>query len=154
MQLKLPGETNWLGRVIAVRLSAGQALKNKRRAKQKARLTQRKLDPRSLEATHFVMVFTTVKRSLLSPAQTLVLYRARWQVELTFKRLKQLLEMGHLPHKDRAAALAWVNAKLVVALLMEEVLRRNAENFPLSPDAPTALAVRSTAGEVSDQRGA
>ena len=47
-----------------------------------------------------------------------------------FKRHKQLLQLGHLPHKDPLAARSWIHAKLVVALLLER-LYRNADS--LSP---------------------
>ena len=58
----------------------------------------------------------------------LELYRFRWQIELAFKRLKQLLALGQLPHKDPCAAKAWILAKLTVALLLE-TLYRNASSF-------------------------
>ena len=60
---------------------------------------------------------------MLKPAEVLELYRYRWQIELAFKRLKQLLKLGRLPHKEPAAARAWILAKLVVALILETLYR-------------------------------
>ncbi|HTP30513.1 MAG TPA: transposase [Anaeromyxobacteraceae bacterium] len=83
----------------------------------------KKPDPRSLEAAHFVMIFTTLPAATLAAADVLELYRFRWQIELAFKRLKQLLKLGHLPHKDARAAQTWILAKLVIALLLETLYR-------------------------------
>ena len=74
------------------------------------------------------MLFTTVPPERLEAAAVLDLYRFRWQIELAFKRLKQLLRLGHLPHKDPLAAQSWILAKLVIALLLER-LYRNAHAF-------------------------
>jgi len=42
-----------------------------------------------------VIVFTTLQAE--SVAQVLEFYRLRWQIELAFKRMKTLAQLGHLP---------------------------------------------------------
>jgi hypothetical protein len=116
------------GRVVATKLPAPVAAKAERRAAKTSTKKGKKPDPRSLEAAHFVMVFTTLPEMLLAAGDVLELYRYRWQIELAFKRLKQLLKLGRLPHKDPRAAEAWILAKLVVALVLE-TLYRNARAF-------------------------
>jgi len=116
------------GRVIAVRLPRPVAEKSIRRAAKEARRRSRRVDPRTIKAASFVMVFTTLTPNDLGAAEVLDLYRCRWQIELAFKRLKQLLKLGRLPHKEPTAARSWILAKLVVALLLEN-LYRNAESF-------------------------
>lgn len=111
------------GRVIATRLPAPVAAKAERRAAKISAKKRHQTDRRSLEAAHFVMVFTTVPAALMPPSDVLELYRFRWQVELAFKRLKQLLKLSRLPHKDPRAAQGWILAKLVVALLLETLYR-------------------------------
>ena len=111
------------GRVIATKLPAPLAAKAERRAAKVATKKHRAPDPRSLEASHFVMVFTTLPATLLAAADVLELYRFRWQIELAFKRLKQLLKLSRLPHKDPRAAQGWILAKLVVALILETLYR-------------------------------
>jgi hypothetical protein len=118
------------GRVIATRLPAPLAAKAERRAARLANKKHHVPDPRSLEATHFVMVFTTVPATLLAAADVLELYRFRWQIELAFKRLKQLLKLSRLPHKDPRAAQGWILAKLVVALILETLYRTAAAISP------------------------
>ncbi len=72
---------------------------------------------------------STVAAEQLSTRDVLELYRARWQVELCFKRLKSLLQLGHLPKKTDASARAWIEGKLLTALLIEH-LATEARFFP------------------------
>ncbi len=116
------------GRVVATRLPAPLAAKAQRRATRRASNKGKKVNPRTLQAAHFVMIFTTLPATLLSAGSVLELYRYRWQIELAFKRLKQLLKLGRLPHQASDIARSWILAKLVVALLLER-LYRNARVF-------------------------
>jgi hypothetical protein len=116
------------GRVVAIRLPHPVGERSERRVQRKAGRNAVRLDPWSLEAAHFVMLFTTLPAELLRADEVLELYRCRWQIELTFKRLKQLLKLGRLPHQEPRAARCWILAKLVVALLLE-TLYRNAATF-------------------------
>lgn len=110
-------------RVIATKLPAPVAAKAERRAAKTSLKKHKRPDARSLEAAHFVMVVTTLPVALLAATDVLELYRFRWQIELAFKRLKQLLKLSRLPHKDARAAQGWILAKLVVALLLETLYR-------------------------------
>jgi len=111
------------GRVITTKLPAPLAAKAERRAAKASVKKHAHTDPRTLEAAHFVMVFTTVPAALMPALDVLELYRYRWQIELAFKRLKQLLKLSRLPHQDPLAARGWILAKLVVALLLETLHR-------------------------------
>lgn len=110
-------------RVVAVRLPVPVADKAQQRVRSNARRKHKKADSRSFAAAQFVMIFTTLPPSRLSAHDVLELYRHRWQIELAFKRLKQLLKIGRLPHKDPRAAQGWILAKLVVALLLDTLFR-------------------------------
>ena len=129
------------GRVVALRLPAPLAAKATRRAERASYKKGKKPDPRSLEAAQFVMVFTTLPEKLLSASSVMELYRYRWQIELAFKRMKQLLKLGRLPHQDPVVARTWILAKLVVALLLE-TLYRNARTL-----SPWGHSIASYAGE-------
>jgi len=120
VRVPVPGRKPVKGRVVAMRLPARNAREFRRKIKHDAERKHRRLDPRSWEAAQLVMLFTTVPDSLLTADEVLSLYRGRWQVERTFHLLKQLLKLGHVPHRVRQAALAWIQAKLVVALLVEK----------------------------------
>jgi len=110
-------------RVIALRLPAPLADKACARAEKQSRKKGKVPDPRSLVAAQFVLLFTTLPDEVLGASDVLELYRCRWQIELAFKRMKQLLQLGNLPHQDRVVARTWIMAKLVVALLLETLVR-------------------------------
>jgi len=116
------------GRVVAIRLPAPLAANATRLMRRNSQRTQQHLTKRSLEAAHFILIFTTLSRDALDAAGVLELYRGPWQIELVFKRLKQLLTLGHVPHKHPAVARGWISAKLVASLLLE-TLYRNARSF-------------------------
>ena len=118
------------GRVVAVKLPAPLAAKAKRKATREATKKGRIPDGRSIAAAQLVMVFSTLPEERLSHSNVLDLYRCRWQVEIAFKRLKQLLRLGRLPHQNAQAARSWILSKLVVALLLETMFRNASAFFP------------------------
>ena len=68
----------------------------------------------------------------------------RWQIELVFKRLKSILQLGHLRKIDPDSTRSWIEGKLFVALLLESLLHQ-AESFfpwgfPLDSSPPLPLA--------------
>lgn len=130
VELLAPGGKPIQGRVVATKLPAPLAAKAERRVEKTSSKKGLTVDARSLAAAHYVMIFTTLPAKVLAKVDVLELYRYRWQIELAFKRLKQLLKFGRLPHKDPRSAQAWILAKLLVALLLEN-LYRNART--LSP---------------------
>src|ERR1700745_4371244 len=82
----------------------------------------------------YVIVFTT--SSCGSTVHVLRSYRMRWQIELVFKRLKSLAQLGHVPkHDDRSSRVAlW--GKLLVTLLAQKLIRIGRDispsGYPLS----------------------
>lgn len=76
---------------------------------------------RTLEAAEYIFMLTTVRRSELRAREILELYRARWQIELVFKRLKSLLRLGEIPTETGASSRAWLQGKLLTALLTERL---------------------------------
>ena len=109
----------------AVRKSAAAA----ERAKEELRRERGEgLQPETLELAEYVVVLTSFSPKELSALQALSLYRGRWQIELVFKRLKQLLGIGDLAKYDPDSARAWMQAKLLTALLIER-LEREARFF-------------------------
>jgi hypothetical protein len=55
--------------------------------------------------------------------QVLELYRARWQIEQVFYRLKSLFGFGEIPNKNPDAVMAWFYGKLLLAALCEAIVR-------------------------------
>lgn len=129
--IQLVGETGsapLMGRIVAVKLPAPLAQKARKRIQAINRRKRRKTNPKTLIAAQYIFLFTTIPQELLSAKAILDLYRFRWQIELAFKRLKQILKLGRLPHNDPLAAESLILLKLIVALLLE-VFYRNAAHF-------------------------
>ena len=107
--------------LCAIRKTELAAERAKEKARRKAQRQQVQLQPETLEFCAYVLVLTNLEESPWSAAKVLELYRCRWQVELAFKRLKSLLSLGYLPKKDPASARAWMQLKLLIALVTEKL---------------------------------
>jgi len=71
----------------------------------------------------FIVVVTNLDDSV-SAEEVLDAYRLRWQVEIYFKRLKSILGFGELPKRREGSVIAWLNGKLMIALLIEIVISK------------------------------
>ncbi|MBV8122360.1 MAG: IS4 family transposase [Alphaproteobacteria bacterium] len=126
------------GRVCAIKKSQTAAERARAKAERESRRGGHQVQPETLEAAEYIFVFTTLAADIPAPA-ILEMYRGRWQVELAFKRLKSLLALGHLKKVDPQGAKAWLQGKLLVAILIETLIAL-AERFfpwgyPLVPDS-------------------
>jgi Transposase DDE domain len=107
-------------RVCAYRKTLTQTLAAQEAIQREAARKRRQIKPETLEAAGYVIVLTTL---LQPPAEAIMeFYRRRWQIELAFKRLKSLLQLGHLKRNDPDGAKAWLQGKLLVACLIETLL--------------------------------
>jgi len=133
-------------RVCAYKKTLAQTLAAQEAIRQQATKKRREVKPETLEAAGYVIVLTT----LMQPSAEAIMefYRRRWQIELAFKRLKSLLQLGHLKKIDKDGARAWLQGKLLVACLIETLIL-TAERFSpwgyprdqrTSPAAALALA--------------
>ena len=115
----------WDARVCAVRKSvmAAESAKKKLLAAASRRQSGAVRET-TLEFAEYIFILVTIPRTDIGAREALDLYRARWQVELCFKRLKSLLRLGHLPKKTDASSRAWIQGKLLTALLIEALADR------------------------------
>ena len=144
--LKLPGQvasTNlWLEgpqnkgekrtslRVCAIRKSIeaeALAQQKQRRKAQRAGTEAREV---TLEYGAWIVVVTTLPEEEYPADEVLQWYRIRWQIELAFKRLKSLADVGHLPKKDAASCRSWLYGKLLISLLTDKIQRHAASLSP------------------------
>jgi hypothetical protein len=141
--VKGPSGQWYRGRVVAVRRSRAATLREIRRQRRMANSRERRLGQRATAMANYVLVWTSLPASELSNQDVLAYYRHRWQLELVFKRAKSIMGLGQLPKKSDASSRAWLNGKLLVAMLVER-LWESAESF--SPwgyalgDSPQPLA--------------
>jgi hypothetical protein len=122
------------GRLCAVRKSDWAIQQAHRRLQRRASKKQMITRPGTLELAKYVIVFTT--HSSGSTAEVLRYYRMRWQIELVFKRLKSLAQLGHVPKHDDRSSRAWLYGKLLVTLLTQKLIRIGRDispsGYPLS----------------------
>ena len=116
------------GRVVAVRRSRAAALRELRKQRKNAKSRERHAGKQARAMAHYVLLWTSVPGAELSDRMVLRYYRCRWQLELVFKRAKSIMGLGQLPKKSDPSSRAWLNGKLLVALMVEK-LWAMAESF-------------------------
>jgi hypothetical protein len=139
------GQTPIAGRLCVVRKSQAAITRAQAKVRRTASHNGTVVQEETLFHAQFVMVFTTATE--FAPEAVLEIYRLRWQIELTFKRFKQLAQLGHLPKEDPESSQAWLYGKLFVALLAQRLIQ-HAESFspwgyevaPASEPKPLARA--------------
>jgi len=134
------------GRVCAIKKSRQAAQRARKRALQESKRKGYKTSPETLEAADYTFVFTTLDRRF-SSATILEMYRARWQIELAFKRLKSIMGLGHLKKTDMEAAKAWIHGKVLVAFLIQAMIAAG-EVF-----SPWGYPLQEQAKSLSMERG-
>lgn len=100
-------------RLIAVKLPPAVARANRRRIRQRAKQKGRKRNATTIFLAGWVVLVTTLDAAQWSAATVARLYRARWQIELVFKRMKQMLALGVVRGTDVTTVEATVRARLV-----------------------------------------
>ncbi len=110
------------GRICAIRKTREAIEIAHKKLRRRASRKGHTLKLETLDYAKYVIVFTTFPEREFSASDVLEWYRIRWQVELVFKRFKQIAQMGHLPKHDDESAKAWLYGKLFVALLTESLV--------------------------------
>lgn len=129
-------------RLVVQRLAADAAERNTRRAGRKSRRQGKTLHDNTRRAAGFVLLVTSLDAARCPAADVLALYRLRWQIELVFKRLKSILGLDRLPADDPDLARAWIYAKLIAALLLEDIAGQVLDSPPCGDrSAPDRLAL-------------
>lgn len=111
------------GRICALRRSKTATEMELKRIRRSNARHGRKPGVKALEAAKYTCIFTTVDASVLSATDVMELYRTRWQVELAFKRMKSLLNFGHLPKHNNDSSRAWLFGKLLMGLLADSTIK-------------------------------
>jgi len=109
-------------RVCAIRKNREAIRLAQKKLRRRASKQGNKLRPETLVFAKYVTVLTTFPEQHFSAAEVLEWYRIRWQIELVFKRFKQIAQLGHLPKHDDESAKAWLYGKLFAALMTERII--------------------------------
>jgi len=128
-----------------VRKSEAAIVLAQKKLRRKARKEGWQLQPESLIYAQYVMVLSTFPKATYDTQRVLEAYRLRWQVELVFKRLKQIAQLGHLPKHDQESSQAWLYGKLFVALLTEKLIQAASAFSPWGYEFPDEKGAQSLA---------
>jgi hypothetical protein len=118
------GWCRWAGqrypvRLVAAKLDPTATRRARRRARRKAQKAGRTITAPTLTVAGWLLLITTLDAGTWSTADVLYVYRARWQVELVFKKMKQLLRLNQIRSTHRTSVEATVRALLIAWALHE-----------------------------------
>lgn len=118
-------------RLVACRLPQEAADRNRYRIIRAARKKGKTVDQRTLYAAGFVILVTNLPKALWDAEQVIELYRIRWQVEVLIKRFKSVMHLDHLRAQDPALAQVYLLAKMLAALILDELTDQVATRYPI-----------------------
>jgi hypothetical protein len=131
-------------RLVIRRKTPEQAAAEQKRLLKDAKKRGKQPDPRSIEAAKYILLLTSLPAAVFPPTDILALYRFRWQIELAFKRFKSLAGLDELPAKNPELARAWIYARLIVAIIAEQIAGHVPDSSPSghgnTSGKPVALA--------------
>jgi len=129
-------------RIVAMKKDEKAIEQNKQRMARKVSKKQQKAaQADTIELNEYIIIATSLD---YSNEQILELYRARWQIEQVFYRLKSLFGYGEVPSKNADTVKAWFYGKLFLAALCERVLR----TLSFSPEDDEAFIVDIVGAEL------
>lgn len=121
--VRIHSDPQWIpGRVCAIRKSRSAIERAHKRLREKQQ-NGKSVGELTWKYAEYVLVFTTLSGEAATTRQVLECYRLRWQIELVFKRLKSIAQLGHLPKHHDQSSRAWLYGKLLVALLTQKLAR-------------------------------
>ena len=139
-------------RLIILRKPPEAAARSRARARSASRRGGNRVQPQTLRTADVVMLVTSLDQARYPAADVLAIYRLRWQVELAFKRLKSLLEFNKLPARDASLARSWLFAKLLLALLLEDLDQDLLDAPPCANHDQAPVAVATDQDALPDPR--
>ena len=119
--IKLPISGFTQLRICAIRIPDEKLENVKRKNKRNDSKKQRQTSVEALKMSEYVVVITALPTTI-SASDIISIYQLRWQVEIFFKRLKSIMDFGNVPLKREDSIHAWLNGKLLISLLIEQML--------------------------------
>jgi hypothetical protein len=115
----LEGHDPVLVRLLVRPLPADRAAEARRRLRRNATKKGRTPSAFALELAGYCCLLTTLPEAVASDDVVWELYRIRWQIELFFKRCKNLLHLDALRADDPQLVRAYCTTKLIEVVLIE-----------------------------------
>ena len=154
-QMVLLGNVHRLkSRLIAWRVPTEQANERRRKLVREARSKRKKEPSRErLAWCDWSILVTNVPLEMLSAQEALVLYRARWQVELLFKRWKSQNLVATLSGASETRQMVRVWARLAMSVLQHLLVAASVWGDPTKSLSKACEAVRAFAGRLAASLG-
>ena len=108
-------------RICAIKIPDEKLPQVERRNKRRESKKQITTSDGAIEMSKYVVVITSLPAAIMA-TDIISLYRFRWQVEIYFKRLKSIMDFGNVPLRREDSIFTWLNGKLLVALLIEQMV--------------------------------
>ena len=109
-------------RLVAAPIPSEKAELARQKTRKRNSKKQNHVSPATIFAAGFVIVLTNLPVESFPSGLVMALYRLRWQIELAIKRQKGLMNLDCLRIKNPEAAQAFILAKLLIALLIEDMI--------------------------------
>jgi len=106
-------------RLVAFRKPKEAAEASRAKARAAAKREGYAISAGTLTAAGWFILVTSLDAKAFSSGEIGELYRARWRIEMAFKRLKSLIGLSAPPGEDPAVAKTWILAHLLMILLLE-----------------------------------
>lgn len=107
-------------RLVALHLSEAAAKRAQRKRQGRVSKKGGGSQPLTIQIADWLIVLTSLSKEDWSAQQVLLLYRARWQIELLFKRIKQLVRLHRLRSHHLQSNQAILAAMLLGWILLEQ----------------------------------
>jgi len=114
-------------RICAIRKTPEAIKKVYKALRRKESKRQTEISDETKTFNEYIVLATNLPDTI-SATEVLETYRYRWQIEICFKRLKSILNFGELPKRREKSVIAWLNGKIMIALLIEKMISKSA--FP------------------------
>lgn len=128
---KCPDQSLHSVRLCAVQKSDEEQAYAQKKLRRKESKRQMKISEDTKYSHNYFFVVTSLDQRF-SAEDIMTIYRLRWQVEMVFKRLKSVIGLGSMPTKTAESSEAWLNCKMLIALLIEKML--SSVDFPPCKD--------------------
>jgi hypothetical protein len=137
-------------RLIAWRLPQEQADRRRRKLRQET-MSKKGREPSAdrLAWCDWTILVTSVPVEMLTPKEATVLYRARWQVELLFKRWKSQGLVAQLSGSTAVRQMVRVWARLLAAVVQHWLVIASVWGDPSKSLSKACEAVRAFAGRLA-----
>ena len=106
-------------RFVAFRKPREAAEASRAKARQAAKKEGYAISGGTLAAAEWVILVTSLDAKAFPTQKIGELYRARWRIEMAFKRLKSIVGLSGPPGQDPEVAKTWILAHLLMILLLE-----------------------------------